>query len=148
MRPFEQRLSDLLLDVYEAAANPQHWQILLQRIATEMEATKASIHVHAFSGQSWATHTAGNRVHRVGYDESAASAYANYYAIRDPYIQHIRQRFPRDGSGQMDKLRCVHVSLHNSSSHTGFVLEREGIPPPFVVTSQNQVAEGRPKAPE
>ena len=99
MRPFEQRLSDLLLDVYEAAANPHHWQILLQRIATEMEATKASIHVHAFSGQSWATHTAGNRVHRVGYDESAASAYANYYAVRDPYIQRIRQRFPRDGSG-------------------------------------------------
>ncbi len=101
---FKLRLSDLLLDVYEAAANPQHWQVLLQRIASEMEATKASIHVHAFSVQSWEKHTAGNRVHRVGYDESAASAYANYYAVRDPYIRRIRERFPHDGSGTSSDL--------------------------------------------
>ena len=53
MRKFDQSLPDLLLDVYEAAANPQHWQVVLQRIANEMEATKASIHVHAFASQSW-----------------------------------------------------------------------------------------------
>jgi hypothetical protein len=37
MRPFEQRLSDLLLDVYEAAANPQHWPIVLEEAAREPE---------------------------------------------------------------------------------------------------------------
>ena len=104
MRKFEQSLPDLLLDVYEAAANPQYWQVVLQRIADEMEATKASIHVHAFASQSWTTHTAGTRVHRIGYDESAAGAYANYYAVRDPYIHRIRERFPHDGSGTSSDL--------------------------------------------
>jgi DNA-binding CsgD family transcriptional regulator len=99
MKPFEQRLSELLLDVYEAAANPDHWQVLLQNVATEMEATKASIHVHAFARQSWTKHTSGNRVHRIGYDESASNAYGSYYALKDPYIQRIRERFPRNGSG-------------------------------------------------
>jgi DNA-binding CsgD family transcriptional regulator len=107
LRKFEQSLPDFLLDVYEAAANPQHWQVLLQRIANEMEATKASIHVHSFSGQSWEKHTAGTRVHRFGYDESAASAYAKYYAVRDPYIQRIRERFPRDGSGTSSDLLTI-----------------------------------------
>jgi hypothetical protein len=104
MRKFEQSLPDLLLDVYEAAANPQHRQVVLRRIANEMEATKASIHVHAFASQSWTTHTAGTRVHRIGYDESAAGAYANYYAVRDPYIHRIRERFPHDGSGTSSDL--------------------------------------------
>jgi DNA-binding CsgD family transcriptional regulator len=104
MNSFDQRLSNLLLDVYEAAADPRHWDVFLENAAKELSASKASIHVHAFSRQSWATHTGGNRVHRFGYDESAASAYAKYYAVRDPYIQRIRERFPRDGTGSSSEL--------------------------------------------
>jgi len=104
MKPFEERLSGLLLDIYEAASNPQHWQSVLRNVASEMGATKASIHVHEFASRHWTSHTGGTRVHRIGYDESAVNAYARYYAVRDPYIHRIRERFPRDGSGTSSDL--------------------------------------------
>jgi len=99
-----ERLSCLLLDVYEAAADPRHWGVFLENAARELQVTKAAIHVHAFSPRSWTTHIAGTRVHRIGYDESAVNAYANHYAGRDPYIQRIRERFPRHGTGTSDDL--------------------------------------------
>jgi DNA-binding CsgD family transcriptional regulator len=94
MRPFEKRLSDLLLDVYESAANPQHWPVFLENVARELDATKAALHVHYF--------TSGNTIHTaeggcavaIGYDVSSLVAYANHYATRDIYVQRIRERFP------------------------------------------------------
>jgi hypothetical protein len=100
----DRRLSALLLDVYESAANPEHWRVTSANLAEDMEATKASIHVHAFAKNRWSKHTSGNRIHRIGYDEAASAAYAKYFAVRDPYIQRIRERFPRDGSGTSTEL--------------------------------------------
>jgi DNA-binding CsgD family transcriptional regulator len=93
MRPFEQRFSDLLLDVYEAAANPQHWPVFLENTARELDASKAALHVHYFaSGDT--THTAeGGCAIAIGYDAASLAAYANHYATRDIYVQRIRERF-------------------------------------------------------
>jgi DNA-binding CsgD family transcriptional regulator len=93
MRAFEQRLSDLLLDVYESAADPRHWQVFLKNTARELDASKAALHVHYFaSGDT--THTAvGGCAAAIGYDESSLAAYANHYATRDIYVQRIRERF-------------------------------------------------------
>jgi len=94
MRPFEQRLSDLLLDVYEAAANPQHWPTFLEKAARELDATKAALHVHYFASGN-TTHTAeGSCAVAIGYDASSLAAYANHYATKDIYVQRIRERFP------------------------------------------------------
>jgi len=49
VKPFDKRLSELLLDVYESAANPQHWPTFLQKTARELNATKAALHVHYFA---------------------------------------------------------------------------------------------------
>jgi DNA-binding CsgD family transcriptional regulator len=94
MKPFEQRLSDLLLDVYEAAANPQHWPAFLEKAARELDASKAALHVHYFaSGDT--THTAeGGCAVATGYDAASLAAYANHYATQDLYVQRIRERFP------------------------------------------------------
>jgi DNA-binding CsgD family transcriptional regulator len=94
MRAFEQRLSDLLLDVYESAADPQHWPLFLKNAARELDASKAALHVHYFaSGDT--THTAeGSCAVAIGYDAASLAAYANHYATRDIYVQRIRERFP------------------------------------------------------
>jgi DNA-binding CsgD family transcriptional regulator len=93
MRPFEQRLSDLLLDVYEAAANPQHWPIFLEKAARELDASKAALHVHYFAPGN-TTHTAeGGCAVAIGYDAASLATYANHYAAQDIYVQRIRERF-------------------------------------------------------
>jgi DNA-binding CsgD family transcriptional regulator len=94
VRPFEKRLSDLLLDVYESAANPQHWPVFLENAARELDATKAALHVHYFASGN-TTHTAeGGCAVAIGYDASSLAAYANHYATKDIYVQRIRERFP------------------------------------------------------
>jgi len=92
MKTSEQRLSDILHDVYAAAMNPSHWDMVLQRIATETEAGKASLHAHRFARQDWEHHTAGSRLHSFGYEAATGLAYARHFAVRDPYIQRIRER--------------------------------------------------------
>jgi hypothetical protein len=84
MSSFEQRLSDLLLDVYEAAANPQHRSILfLEKAARELNASKAALHVHYFASGS-VTHTAeGCCAVAIGYDATSLATYANHYATQD-----------------------------------------------------------------
>jgi DNA-binding CsgD family transcriptional regulator len=94
VKPFEKRLSDLLLDVYEAAANPQHWPVFLENAARELDATKAALHVHYFASGN-TTHTAeGGCAVAIGYDASSLAAYANHYAAKDIFVQRIRERFP------------------------------------------------------
>jgi DNA-binding CsgD family transcriptional regulator len=94
MKAFEQRLSDLLLDVYESAANPQHWPTFLENAARELDATKAALHVHYFASGN-TIHTAeGSCAVAIGYDASSLAAYANHYASKDIYVQRIRERFP------------------------------------------------------
>jgi DNA-binding CsgD family transcriptional regulator len=94
VRAFEQRLSDLLLDVYESAADPQHWLVFLKHAARELDASKAALHVHYFAPDS-TTHTAeGSCAVAIGYDAASLAAYANHYATRDIYVQRIRERFP------------------------------------------------------
>jgi len=94
VKPFDKRLSELLLDVYESAANPQHWPTFLQKTARELDATKAALHVHYFASGN-TTHTAqGSCAVAIGYDASSLAAYANHYATKDIYVQRIRERFP------------------------------------------------------
>jgi len=94
MKPFEKRLSELLLDVYESAANPQHWPTFLEKTARELDASKAALHVHYFASGN-TTHTAeGGCAVAIGYDASSLAAYANHYATKDIYVQRIRERFP------------------------------------------------------
>jgi DNA-binding CsgD family transcriptional regulator len=94
MRPSEQRLSELLLDVYEAAANPQHWPVFLEKAAGELDASKAALHVHYFAPGD-TTHTAeGGCAVAIGYDAASLAAYASHYATKDIYVQRIRERFP------------------------------------------------------
>lgn len=94
MKAFEQRLSDLLLDVYESAADPQHWPVFLKNAARELDASKAALHVHYFAPDS-TTHTAdGSCAVAIGYDAASLAAYANHYATRDIFVQRIRERFP------------------------------------------------------
>ena len=94
MRTFDQRLSDLLLDVYEAAANPKHWATFLENVAREMDATKAALHVHYFAPGNTIQTAQGSCAVAIGYDASALVDYATYYAAQDIYVQRIRERFP------------------------------------------------------
>jgi len=94
MKSFEQRLSDLLLDVYEAAATPQHWSKFLENAARELDATKAALHVHYFAPSDTVRTAQGSCAVAIGYDASALADYATYYATRDVYVQRIRERFP------------------------------------------------------
>jgi DNA-binding CsgD family transcriptional regulator len=94
VKPSEKRLSELLLDVYESAANPQHWPTFLENAARELDATKAALHVHYFAPGN-TIHTAeGGCAVAIGYDASSLTAYANHYATKDIYVQRIRERFP------------------------------------------------------
>jgi DNA-binding CsgD family transcriptional regulator/PAS domain-containing protein len=93
MRPFEQRLSDLLLDVYEAAANPQHWATFLENAARELDASKAALHVHYFASGNTTRTAEGGCAVAIGYDAASLAAYANHYATQDIYVQRIRERF-------------------------------------------------------
>jgi hypothetical protein len=83
----EQRLSDLLLDVYEAATDPLHWNIFLENIAHELDATKAAMHVHYFSPQDNIRTAEGGCAFAIGYDAASLTAYADYYAAQDLYVQ-------------------------------------------------------------
>ena len=94
MKSFDQRLSDLLLDVYEAAANPAHWTTFLENVARELDATKAALHVHYFAPGNTIQTAHGSCAIAVGYDGSSLADYANYYAAQDIYVQRIRERFP------------------------------------------------------
>src|ERR1700678_1501736 len=94
MRAFEQRLSDLLLDVYESAADPQHWPVFLKNAARELDASKAALHVHYFAPDSTTQTAEGSCAVSIGYDAASLAAYANHYATRDIYVQRIRERFP------------------------------------------------------
>ena len=94
MRPFEKRLSDLLLDVYEAAANPQHWATFLEKAARELDASKAALHVHYFAPGNTTQSAEGGCAVAIGYDATSLAAYANHYAAQDIYVQRIRERFP------------------------------------------------------
>jgi DNA-binding CsgD family transcriptional regulator len=94
MKTFEHRLSALLLDVYEAAANPQHWASFLEHAARELDATKAALHVHYFAPGDTIRTAQGSCAVAVGYDAVSLTDYANYYAPQDLYVQRIRERFP------------------------------------------------------
>jgi hypothetical protein len=94
MKAFEQRLSDLLLDVYESASNPQHWSTFLENVAREMGATKAALHVHYFAPGNTIQTAQGSCAVAIGYDAAALTDYATYYAAQDIYVQRIRERFP------------------------------------------------------
>jgi DNA-binding CsgD family transcriptional regulator/PAS domain-containing protein len=94
MRSFEQRLSELLLDVYEAAANPPHWQVFLKNAAAEMDAAKAALHVHYFAPGNITQSAHGGCSAAIGYDATSLDDYADYYAPKDIYVQRIRERFP------------------------------------------------------
>jgi hypothetical protein len=92
MKPLEQRFSELVHDIYAAAMQPAHWDVVLQKVTSETEAGKASLHAHRFARQEWDQHTAGSRLHSFGYEEAAGLAYARHFAVQDPYIQRIRER--------------------------------------------------------
>lgn len=94
MKSFDQRLSDLLLDVYEAAANPAHWTTFMANVARELNATKAALHVHYFAPGNTIQTAHGSCAIAIGYDASSLADYANYYAAQDIYVQRIRERFP------------------------------------------------------
>lgn len=94
MKSFEQRLSDLLLDVYEAAANPRHWSRFLENAARELDAPKAALHVHYFAPGNTIQTAQGSCAVAIGYDASSLADYAAYYATQDIYVQRIRERFP------------------------------------------------------
>jgi DNA-binding CsgD family transcriptional regulator len=94
MKSFDQRFSELLLDVYEAAADPQHWTLFLEHAAREMDATKAALHVHYFAPGDTTRTAEGSCAVAIGYDAASLTAYAGYYAAQDVYVQRIRERFP------------------------------------------------------
>ncbi len=94
MRTFEQRVSDLLLDVYESASNPQHWSTFLENLAREMGATKSALHVHYFAPGNTTQSAQGSCAVAIGYDTVSLADYATYYASQDLYVQRIRERFP------------------------------------------------------
>jgi hypothetical protein len=94
MRSYEQRLSELLLDVYEAAANPQHWPVFLENSARELDAPKAALHVHYFAPENSTQSAHGGCSAAIGYDATSLETYASYYATKDIYVQRIRERFP------------------------------------------------------
>lgn len=94
MKSLDQRFSDLLLDVYEAAANPAHWEIFLENAAREMSATKAALHVHYFAPGNTIQTAHGSCAFAIGYDASSLADYAAHYAPQDIYVQKIRERFP------------------------------------------------------
>jgi DNA-binding CsgD family transcriptional regulator len=105
MKTFEHRLSALLLDVYEAAANPQHWAAFLENAARELDATKAALHVHYFAPGDTIRTAQGSCAVAVGYDAVSLTDYANYYAAQDLYVQRIRERFPLGmNAGTSDEL--------------------------------------------
>lgn len=84
----------MVLDVYEAAANPAHWERFLQVAARELGATKAALHVHYFAPGNTIQTAHGSCAFAIGYDASALQDYAVYYAAQDLYVQRIRERFP------------------------------------------------------
>src|SRR5579875_1922867 len=94
MRSFDQRLSELLLDVYEAAANPHHWDTFLEHASRELGATKAALHVQYFAPGNTIQTAHGSCAFAIGYEASALADYAAYFASQDLYVQRIRERFP------------------------------------------------------
>jgi DNA-binding CsgD family transcriptional regulator len=94
VKPFEKRLSELLLDVYESAANPRHWPTFLENAARELDASKAALHVHYFAPGNTTQTAEGGCAVAIGYDATSLADYANYYAPQDIFVQRIRERFP------------------------------------------------------
>ena len=94
MKTLDQRLSDLLLDLYESAANPEHWARFLENAARELDAAKAALHIHYFVPQDSIRTARGSCAVAIGYDASSLDTYASYYATQDIYVQRVRERFP------------------------------------------------------
>ena len=94
MKAFEQRLSDLVLDVYESATNPEYWATFLENISRELAASKAALHIHYFRPEDTIRTAQGGCAVAIGYDGSALDSYASYYATQDIYVQRVRERFP------------------------------------------------------
>lgn len=93
--------SELILDINTAARHPAEWNAVLQKIAAEVDATKASMHRHQFSNHR---HTAGARVYSFGYEKAAADIYAKHFAKHDPYVHRIRDRHKGQSAGTSDEL--------------------------------------------
>jgi DNA-binding CsgD family transcriptional regulator len=119
MSALDQRLSRLMLLLYEGASTPERLQVFLSELAGEMNAGGAAFRDHVFDRSDNVNLKDASLFVSVGYSEEALREYSEYFHTKDIHVQRVLERC-RTAQVGVSQALATDAELHKTELYNDY----------------------------